>query len=153
MLRNLINRLLAPASTTDRPTPLVEDERLAPENLPRWIEAEGVAPLDFPETLIVEHGLPVPDWDAVLEWCEQIPDAGERDGAWGEAEVAWLVHLRAALGAHYRLVRLAVRGLGPLTVGIDAHGNSLFETLQDQAQARMPAILEQLAKDRAAAGG
>lgn len=57
------------------------------------------------------------------------------------------------LVAHYRLVRLAVRGLGPLTVGIDAHGNSLFETLQDQAQARMPAILEQLAKDRAAAGG
>ena len=43
------------------------------------------------------------------------------------------------LVAHYRLVRLAVRGLGPLTVGIDAHGNSLFDTLQDQAQNRLPA--------------
>ena len=56
------------------------------------------------------------------------------------------------LVAHYRLVRLAVRGLGPLTVGIDAHGNSLFDTLQDQAQDRLPAILAQLAKDRVAAG-
>ncbi|WP_188969303.1 fumarate hydratase C-terminal domain-containing protein [Neoroseomonas lacus] len=57
------------------------------------------------------------------------------------------------LVAHYRLVRLAVRGLGPLTVGIDTHGNSLFDTLQEQAQDRLPAILAQLAKDRATAGG
>lgn len=57
------------------------------------------------------------------------------------------------LVAHYRLVRLAVRGLGPLTVGIDAHGNSLFETLHGTAQDRMPAILDRLARDRAAAGG
>ena len=60
-------------------------------------------------------------------------------------EVAW-----NDLVAHYRLVRLAVEGLGPVTVGIDAHGNSLFETLSAQAQARMPAILEGLARDRAA---
>jgi fumarate hydratase subunit beta len=58
-------------------------------------------------------------------------------------EVAW-----NDLVAHYRLVRLAVEGLGPVTVGIDAHGNSLFRNLQGQAQARMPAILEQLARDR-----
>jgi fumarate hydratase subunit beta len=56
------------------------------------------------------------------------------------------------LVAHYRLVRLAVEGFGPLTVGIDAHGNSVFGTLKDEAASRMPAILEQLARDRAAAG-
>ena len=50
------------------------------------------------------------------------------------------------LVAHYRLVRLAVRGLGPLTVGIDAHGNSLFDTLQEQAQDRMPAILDAISE-------
>ena len=59
-------------------------------------------------------------------------------------EVAW-----NDLVAHYRLVRLAVEGLGPLTVGIDAHGNSLFRDLTAQAEERMPAILEQLAQDRA----
>ena len=43
--------------------------------------------------------------------------------------------------AHFRLTTLAVAGLGPLTVGIDAHGNSLYDTLHDDAAARMPAIL------------
>lgn len=61
-------------------------------------------------------------------------------------EVAW-----PDLVAHYRLVRLAVEGLGPLTVGIDAHGNSLFESLHERAAARMPDILERLARDRAGA--
>jgi fumarate hydratase subunit beta len=56
------------------------------------------------------------------------------------------------LVAHYRLVRLAVQGLGPVTVGIDAQGNSLFDTLQAEAQSRMEGILAQLAADRAAAG-
>jgi fumarate hydratase subunit beta len=53
------------------------------------------------------------------------------------------------LVAHYRLVRLAVSGLGPVTVGIDAHGNSLFDSLQAQAQDRMAGILEALAASRA----
>lgn len=58
-------------------------------------------------------------------------------------EVAW-----NDLVAHYRLVRLAVEGLGPLTVGIDAHGNSLFESLQAEAAARLPAILARMAAER-----
>ncbi|HEV7264752.1 MAG TPA: fumarate hydratase C-terminal domain-containing protein [Falsiroseomonas sp.] len=62
-------------------------------------------------------------------------------------EVAW-----HDLVAHYRLVRLAVDGLGPVTVGIDAHGNSLFRNLQEQAETRMPGILEGLAKERGATG-
>jgi fumarate hydratase subunit beta len=52
------------------------------------------------------------------------------------------------LPAHYRLVRLAVEGLGPVTVGIDAHGDSVFQTLQDGARARLPAILARLDADR-----
>lgn len=58
-------------------------------------------------------------------------------------EVAW-----NDLVAHYRLVRLAVEGLGPVTVGIDAHGNSLFDSLHADATARMPEILKRLAEDR-----
>lgn len=62
-------------------------------------------------------------------------------------EVAW-----NDLVAHYRLVRLAVEGLGPVTVGIDAAGNSLFRDLSRQAEERLPAILSDLARDRDAAG-
>jgi fumarate hydratase subunit beta len=54
------------------------------------------------------------------------------------------------LVAHYRLVRLAVEELGPVTVGIDAGGNSLFSALQEEARARMPEILARLDADRAA---
>ena len=55
------------------------------------------------------------------------------------------------LPAHYRLVRLVVEGLGPVTVGIDAHGNSRFSSLREDAEARMPAILAELDRARAEA--
>jgi len=50
---------------------------------------------------------------------------------------------------HYRLVRLKVEGLGPVTVGIDAHGRSLYAEEQASAQERLPAILAQLDAARA----
>lgn len=53
--------------------------------------------------------------------------------------------------AHFRLVTLRVEGLGPLTVGIDAHGCSLYDTLHDDAAARMPAIMAALRAEREAA--
>jgi fumarate hydratase subunit beta len=60
-------------------------------------------------------------------------------------EVGWSDML-----THYRLVRLEVEGLGPATVGIDAHGNSLYADLRQAAQERLPAILEELDRRRAA---
>lgn len=45
---------------------------------------------------------------------------------------------------HYRLVRLQVKGLGPATVGIDAHGRSLYDEEQAAARERLPALLQQL---------
>lgn len=45
------------------------------------------------------------------------------------------------LVAHFRLVTLRVEDLGPVTVGIDAHGNSLYADLAVQARARLPDIL------------
>ena len=50
--------------------------------------------------------------------------------------------------SHYRLVRVKVEDLGPLTVGIDAHGNSLYRDLRRQAEERLPAILENLSAAR-----
>lgn len=49
---------------------------------------------------------------------------------------------------HYRLVKLRVEDLGPGTVAIDAHGNSVYDTLQSQADSRMPQILAELAARR-----
>jgi len=52
------------------------------------------------------------------------------------------------LVSHYRMVTLKVRGLGPVTVGIDAHGRSLYGDLTAQANARLPAIMADLAVQR-----
>lgn len=54
-------------------------------------------------------------------------------------EVGWSDML-----THYRLVRLRVEGLGPVTVGIDAHGRSLYDEEQATAQERRQAILARL---------
>jgi fumarate hydratase subunit beta len=55
------------------------------------------------------------------------------------------------LVAHYRLVKLRVENLGPLTVGIDAHGTSLYEDLTREAKDKLPAIMERLAAARSKA--
>ncbi len=49
---------------------------------------------------------------------------------------------------HYRLVRLRVQGLGPATVGIDAHGRSLYDEQTAAAHARREQILSGLAQAR-----
>ncbi|MEO3387996.1 fumarate hydratase C-terminal domain-containing protein [Mesorhizobium sp. CAU 1741] len=48
----------------------------------------------------------------------------------------------------FRLSRFRLDGFGPVTVAIDAHGNSMYEVLQDGAAARMPQILEELEQAR-----
>src|SRR5690606_35672760 len=59
-------------------------------------------------------------------------------------QVAW-----DDLISHYRLVELEVEALGPLTVAIDARGNSLYRNIDDSASQKRAAILEQLAQRRA----
>lgn len=54
-------------------------------------------------------------------------------------EVAW-----TDLVPHYRLVAVRVEDLGPATVGIDAHGNSLYQSLADEARSRLPDIMSKL---------
>lgn len=44
----------------------------------------------------------------------------------------------------FRLSRFRLKGFGPLTVAIDAHGNSIYDRLQEGAAARMPKIMEKL---------
>ena len=54
------------------------------------------------------------------------------------------------LTSHYRIRVLRVRALGPATVGIDAHGNSIFADLSAQARSRKPDILRALGAAREA---
>lgn len=48
----------------------------------------------------------------------------------------------------FRLTRVRLDGFGPLTVAIDANGNSLYADLTRAAEGRMPAILERLREER-----
>jgi fumarate hydratase subunit beta len=50
--------------------------------------------------------------------------------------------------AHYHLTKLRVNELGPAVVGIDAHGNSLYDKISAAAQLNQPRILEELNKTR-----
>lgn len=59
--------------------------------------------------------------------------------------------LRAVVSSHwneyisqFRLVTLRVEDLGPATVGIDAHGRSLYDELEQSARARLPALIASL---------
>lgn len=54
---------------------------------------------------------------------------------------------------HYRLVKLKVEGLGPATVGIDAHGRSLYAEEQQSALDRLPALMQELDARRAKDAG
>lgn len=53
---------------------------------------------------------------------------------------------------HYRLVRLRVENLGPVTVAIDAHGRSTYAEAKAVATRRMPEILAELDAKRSLAG-
>jgi fumarate hydratase subunit beta len=50
---------------------------------------------------------------------------------------------------HFRLAELLVENLGPLTVGINATGNSIYRKLEDQARSRLPQIISVLSQRRA----
>jgi fumarate hydratase subunit beta len=58
-------------------------------------------------------------------------------------EVGWSEML-----THYRVVRLRVEGLGPVTVAIDAHGHSLYADAAQHARASLPALMAELDADR-----
>jgi fumarate hydratase subunit beta len=50
--------------------------------------------------------------------------------------------------SHYRIARIEVARLGPLTVGIDAHGNSIYDQTTSAAMGRRQAILDEMRQAR-----
>lgn len=51
----------------------------------------------------------------------------------------------------FRLTRVRLDGFGPVTVAIDAHGNSMYEQLTQAARDRLPGILETMRATRTSA--
>ena len=50
--------------------------------------------------------------------------------------------------SHYRIARIEVERLGPLTVGIDAHGTSVYDATRESAVARREEILRKMKLER-----
>ncbi|MEX3007706.1 fumarate hydratase C-terminal domain-containing protein [Hoeflea sp. TYP-13] len=48
----------------------------------------------------------------------------------------------------FRLTRLRVKQLGPLTVGVDARGNCLYTNLKNDAQQMLDGLMDELNRDR-----
>ena len=55
--------------------------------------------------------------------------------------------------SHYRIVRMEVSDLGPLTVGIDAQGGSIYDQTRDHAASRREEIIARMRTEREAARG
>ena len=73
---------------------------------PSQLQLAGTAPVfPFAEHLTVVQGFPRVDWEAVDAWARSLGTPALHEAAWDEAEQAWLLHLRDALGDNYRLVR------------------------------------------------
>jgi len=95
LLRSLLS------SETEGREPLDHADRdTAP---PECVAVPGAPPFDLKASLQYVNGLPVPDWDAVSKWLQTISAPEELVRAWGACEIAWLHHLRAALGPGYYL--------------------------------------------------
>ncbi|GAA5165849.1 hypothetical protein GCM10025770_22050 [Viridibacterium curvum] len=69
------------------------------------LEAPGVTHFDVAAAMRLENSLPVMDWAAAERWVESVADADAQARAWADCELAWLSHLRDALGGSYQLRR------------------------------------------------
>jgi hypothetical protein len=101
MLKTL-RSLFAPSQKSENPR---EPEKI-PSGAPAEIRSSGADPFPLATTLEYSHGLPFPKWQMFYDWLETIPSEDSRAIAWAECELAWLEHLREALGSTYHLMRL-----------------------------------------------
>jgi len=100
------------------------------------------------ESSIRPAGLTKTSQEAPTHHHEIVGAALHTDAIKAVVQVAW-----DDLVAHYRLVKLRVEALGPLVVAIDAHGGSLFDSLGQAANDKLPEIMAELERGRAAFAG
>jgi hypothetical protein len=68
------------------------------------VMSPGSEPFQLAHHVSADSGFPRVEWVAVTEWVETLDEA-KRSQAWGEVEVAWLLHLRDHLGSTYQVER------------------------------------------------
>lgn len=83
----------------------VNSESLASLSIepPGEVAAPGVDAFPLESHLSQVEGLPYLDWQAVARWLESIEPPEVRAKAWSDCEIAWLLHLKAALGHSFTL--------------------------------------------------
>ncbi len=94
----LISALFSKKSATPKPTAHTYD--IEP---PTHLSAAGVADFALQDSMVVVAGTPAPDWDKLYAWTASIAEPAAQAAAWERAELAWLNHLRVALGSQYHL--------------------------------------------------
>ena len=99
MLKNLLKLLPGRSTSGERP-----EAGVSTSPPPAELTAPGVPAFDFAASLHFVNGLPVPDWSAVNAWVASLATSTDQAEAWAAAELAWLAHLKHALGPRYHLV-------------------------------------------------
>ena len=74
-----------------------------PEPAPASLYAEGTAPLPIAPLTVWQEDLPTFDWARIHDWLNGIDNEAIQAKAFADAELAWLAHLREALGPDYRI--------------------------------------------------
>lgn len=95
LLRRLFSA--APPASRSAGTPSRLDQ--AP---PSKIGAGAGPALDLARHIGFHGGFPYMDWPRLLEWKDTLPPERQAQ-AWLQAEQAWLLHFRDALGPHFRV--------------------------------------------------
>src|SRR5688500_14115934 len=72
------------------------------EPAPDDVVVDGASSFPISRHLIVPNGFPILDQEAIERWLQTIPEA-MKQRAWETCERAWLLHLRQAMGAAFRL--------------------------------------------------
>lgn len=85
---------------------------------PAVVSAQGVDDFAVLTHLVDANGLPVLDWHAARQWIDGIAGGQAQAEAWAACELAWLAHMRAALGPSFGI---AQQGSAVLLSSLDAH--------------------------------
>lgn len=94
-----------------------------------------------PCVTVDQQGFPRLDWAAVQAWVDSLEPSQQGD-AWSQAEMAWLLRLRDALGAQYRL---DVQGSAIVLSSLEANVASSTLGFMTKTQRRIFAVLEGVA--------
>ncbi|MDR1462534.1 MAG: hypothetical protein LBI68_05275 [Azoarcus sp.] len=109
---------------------------------PAELYAPGVESFAFRSYLQYVNKFPVPDWKAVSEWLGSLTDPGEQAKLWTSCEMAWLQHLRVALGPEYYLDEA---GDSILLSPLDRSISQATLGFMNKTQARISRILHDIA--------